>query len=109
MNPDAPPPFSTIDSTDKPTCGHGFEQLPAPDDGDVFVDFEGHPFWRADAGLFFLFGLLERDDTTSPGLYRTWWAHDPKRKRRPSTALVAYFTTAVATHPQHARLPLQPH
>ena len=36
----------------------GFELLPEPDDGDVFLDFEGHPFWRPDAGLFFLFGLL---------------------------------------------------
>ncbi len=32
--------------------------MPAPDDGDVFLDFEGHPFWRAARGLFFLFGCI---------------------------------------------------
>ena len=31
--------------------------LPEPDPGDVYFDLEGHPFWTASAGLFFLFGL----------------------------------------------------
>ena len=55
---DEPPPWRMIEPTDDPVWGRGFGLMPEPDDGDVFLDFEGHPFWRADTGLFFLFGLL---------------------------------------------------
>ena len=46
-----PPPHRMIEASDDPVWGRGFEQLPEPNDGDVFLDFEGHPFWRADTGL----------------------------------------------------------
>ena len=68
---DDPPPFellavpvveSTTDEVRTATTTVGFAAMPAPDDGDIFLDFEGHPFWRADVGLFFLFGWIERDD-----------------------------------------------
>ena len=56
--PGAPPPWRTArrraDAAQR-------DRLPAPDDGDVFLDFEGHPFWTPADGLFFLFGLLTRD------------------------------------------------
>lgn len=73
--PESSPPFRLIDPGDDPIWGHGLEQLPQPDDGDVFLDFEGHPFWRADTGLFFLFGLLEQDGNRQWS-YREWWAHN---------------------------------
>ncbi|MCU1361229.1 MAG: hypothetical protein JWN99_2518, partial [Ilumatobacteraceae bacterium] len=53
----------------------GFLAMPEPDDGDVFLDYEGHPFWRADSGLFFLFGLLMRS-ADGPWRYSARWAHD---------------------------------
>ena len=46
--PDDPPPFRLIEAGDDPTWGHGLELLPEPDDGDVFLDFEGDPFWTAE-------------------------------------------------------------
>jgi predicted RecB family nuclease len=58
---EGPPPYRVVPAGEDPEWGRGFEKLPRPDNGDVFIDFEGHPFWRADAGLFFLFGLLEHD------------------------------------------------
>ena len=70
--------------------GRGLEELPAPDDGDVFLDFEGHPFWRADTGLFFLFGLIERDDD-GEWTYRTWWAHDLQQEATAARSWSSYL------------------
>lgn len=68
----------------------GFAALPEPDDGDVFLDFEGHPFWRADVGLFFLFGLIEREDEA--WVYRASWAHDKAAEAKATAELVRYLT-----------------
>ncbi len=80
-----PPPWSPVprapgnelDETADPVVPEltGFAALPAPDDGDVFLDFEGHPFWKADVGLFFLFGLIERD-AAGEWVFEEFWAHD---------------------------------
>ncbi len=85
---DARPPFELIEPGDEP-WGHGFETLPQPDDGDVFLDFEGHPFWRADTGLFFLFGLIEQSD--GQWRYRCWWAHNPDQEAEAVDELVDYL------------------
>jgi uncharacterized protein len=90
LQPDDPPPFSMLTPGEDPVWGHGLEQLPRPDDGDVFLDFEGHPFWRADTGLFFLFGLLQRD-TDGRWRYRRWWAHDQQQEAAAVKALVDYL------------------
>ncbi len=55
--PDAPPAFRPVPPGEDPVWGHGYANLPEPDPGDVYFDLEGHPFWTASAGLFFLFGL----------------------------------------------------
>ena len=99
QDPTAAPPFSIVHPSDDPTWGRGFEHLPEPNGGDVFLDFEGHPFWRADAGLFFLFGLIERDEDGSWD-YRTWWAHDLDEEAAAVTALVAYLTERRRDHPE---------
>ncbi len=83
------PPFELIEPGEPP-WGRGFENLPQPDDGDVFLDFEGDPFWRADTGLFFLFGLVER--TGGQWQYRCWWAHDSAQEGASVEALVDYLT-----------------
>ncbi|MEW2481735.1 TM0106 family RecB-like putative nuclease [Mycobacterium sp. NPDC049093] len=87
---EVPPPFSIVPPSEEPVWGRGLEEMPAPDDGDVFLDFEGHPFWRADSGLFFLFGLVERDDK-GDWSYRTWWAHDLKQEAVAVRELVHYL------------------
>ena len=40
----------------------GFRLLPRPDDGDVWLDLEGHPFYETARGLEYLFGCCYRDD-----------------------------------------------
>lgn len=85
---DVRPPFELIEPGDEP-WGHGFETMPEPDDGDVFLDFEGHPFWRADTGLFFLFGLIEQSD--GRWQYRCWWAHDPSQEATAVRDVVDYL------------------
>lgn len=84
------PPFLLIEAGEEPGWGHGLALLPEPDEGDVFLDFEGHPFWRPDAGLFFLLGLIER---TPLGAweYRTWWAHDRAQEGAAVAGLIAYL------------------
>lgn len=95
---DDPPPFELIEGGDDPAWGHGFEMLPAPDDGDVFLDFEGHPFWRASTGLFFLFGLIEQDGAGA-WTYRAWWSHDLAQEGEAARALVEYLVARRQQHP----------
>ncbi|MET0579283.1 MAG: TM0106 family RecB-like putative nuclease, partial [Ilumatobacteraceae bacterium] len=106
-HPDAPPPFELVaESTGalnaaSETEAVGFAAMPAPDDGDVFLDFEGHPFWRADVGLFFLFGWIEQvvtsgsgtDVTTSTGEweFKALWAHDQADEAAATKQLVDYL------------------
>lgn len=110
--PEASPPLFEIspteraavsDADDLDTKPAGFAALPAPSSGDVFLDFEGHPFWTAEAGLFFLFGLIER---TEPSLEKNpksataedddwqfveWWAHDSAEERDATAEVVEYL------------------
>ncbi len=93
------PPFELIDAVvksddnpagDVPTPQLiGFAALPEPDDGDVFLDFEGHPFWQADVGLFFLFGLIELNDRE--WAYKTFWAHNQAEEAQATAELVAHL------------------
>lgn len=83
-------PFSLAESEDDETkWGLGLQKLPRPDDGDVFIDFEGHPLWRPETGLMFLFGLLEFVD--GRWSYKAWWAHDKQSEIDSASAFVAYI------------------
>ncbi|MGY6499926.1 MAG: TM0106 family RecB-like putative nuclease [Acidimicrobiales bacterium] len=96
--PDDPPPFQLIEPSEDPTWGKGFTLLPEPDEGDVFLDFEGHPFWRADTGLFFLFGLIHR---AADGRwdFRAWWAHDQDEEAVATQALIEFIAARRAQYP----------
>ena len=75
-------------------------RVPEPDEGDVFLDLEGHPYWRADTGLFFLFGALVRDPDADGGwTYRAWWAHDEAGEARAVDALIAWLAERRLAHP----------
>ncbi len=74
-DPDRPPPFRLTEAERRPVWGRGLELLPEPDDGDVFLDFEGDPFWTVESGLFFLFGLIARD-ADEAWAFEARWAHD---------------------------------
>jgi len=80
----------------------GFAAMPEPSPGDVFLDFEGHPFWTADSGLFFLLGLIERTESSLVGdasvagedsdwHFVEWWAHSGEEERDATVALVEYL------------------
>ncbi|MGV1004858.1 MAG: TM0106 family RecB-like putative nuclease [Candidatus Nanopelagicales bacterium] len=62
-------------------------RLPKPDDGDVFIDFEGHPFWSIERGLFFLFGILRRTDA-GDWTFDDHWAHTEIDERAAAAALI---------------------
>lgn len=98
QNPDGTPPFLLIEPGEDPVWGHGFEQLPLPDPGDAFLDFEGHPFWRPDRGLFFLFGYLIAD-ADGRWSYHALWAEDEADEGDRVQELVAFLTQRRSTHP----------
>jgi len=83
---DGTPPVDDLDAPDP----IGFAALPAPDDGDVFLDFEGHPFWHADAELFFLFGLIERS-SAGEWEFKAYWAHDKAEEAAATKALIDHL------------------
>ena len=91
-------PHELIEVGDDPSLGHGFERMPRPDGGDVFIDFEGHPFWRPDTGLFFLFGLIEREESGTWS-YRDRWAHSPEEEATAVEELIGHLTLRHKAHP----------
>jgi predicted RecB family nuclease len=105
--PDEKPPFELLEtraSTD-PLADDldardqiGFAALPAPDDGDVFLDFEGHPFWHADAELFFLFGLIERSPAGA-WEFKGFWAHTKQDEAVATKALIDHLAERRAQFP----------
>jgi predicted RecB family nuclease len=91
-------PHELIVVGDDARLGRGFELMPKPDNGDVFLDFEGHPFWRPDTGLFFLFGALEHGDTGA-WKYQAWWAHNPDEEAIAVVELIDYLTERRGRYP----------
>jgi len=96
--PEQSPPFELVDVSDDPVYGHGFELMPEPDGGDVFFDFEGHPFWTARDGLFFLAGLYLRG-ADSAWSYDPRWAHDLDEQAEMIRELVEFFAARRAAYP----------
>ncbi|GEK22921.1 TM0106 family RecB-like putative nuclease [Cellulomonas xylanilytica] len=77
--------------------------LPAPDAGDIFFDFEGDPLWTddtvaddepADWGLEYLFGVVEPD-----GTFRPFWAHDRAQEKQAFVDFLAYVQQRRTAHP----------
>ncbi|MCH8611697.1 TM0106 family RecB-like putative nuclease [Arsenicicoccus dermatophilus] len=72
--------------------------IPAPDEGDIFFDFEGDPLWAGDEtdaqGLEYLFGVVETD-----GTFRPFWAHDRAQEKAALLDFLAYVEERRAHHP----------
>jgi uncharacterized protein len=92
-----PPPFRPIAAVDDSPWGHGFGQLPEPDDGDLFLDFEGHPFWTAKRGLFFLFGYISNDG--DGWAFHQLWAHDEDEEKARVEELIHAIAARRAQYP----------
>lgn len=98
LHPDDLPPFRVVERGEHPTWGRGFEAMPEPATGDVYLDFEGHPFWRADTGLFFLLGLIAQE-ADGEWRYHAWWAHDQDSEAIATRELVEWLVARRATFP----------
>jgi predicted RecB family nuclease len=94
-----PPAFEFIAVSEDPVYGHGFEFLPEPDNGDVFFDFEGDPFWTPQHDLVFLVGLLYQD-ATGGWIYDDRWADDLASQQSMIKGLVEFFATRAEQYPR---------
>lgn len=97
-DPNEPPRFRVIEGGDDPTWGHGLDLLPEPDEGDIFLDFEGDPFWTVESGLFFLFGLVARDNDGT-WTYEARWAHHRAGEEHATGDLIDFLQRRRSAHP----------
>ncbi len=98
-HPDAPPLFELIAPSEDPIYGRGFELMPEPDDGDVFFDFEGDPFWTPQSELMFLAGLYyTADDGT--WVYDERWAHSLHDQQVMIRGLMEFFRDRRERYPR---------
>ena len=81
----------------EPDCG--YDLLPEPCDGDIYLDLEGDPVWRPDRSLVFLFGWIERD-ASGEWQYETIWAHDEASERAAYDDLVSRIRARRTQHPE---------
>lgn len=98
QRPNEPPAFELVEPGEDPVFGHGFQFLPAPNEGDVFFDFEGHPFWTPQHDLFFLSGLYLRA-TDGEWSYDQRWAHTLEQQERMVRNLVEFFAERRREYP----------
>ena len=71
--------------------------LPELNDHDIYLDFEGHPFWQIEHGLIFLFGYLEKRE--GEWEYKEVWAHDKDEEKEKATELVDFFRERFKNNP----------
>ena len=95
-------------------AGKGLARLPAPDAGDVFLDFEGDPFVPApdgsDGGLEYLLGFAHCDDGRTWD-YRALWALDRAAEKRALETFVDFVSERLQRHPDlhvHHYAPYEP-
>lgn len=72
--------------------------LPETTEHDIYLDFEGHPFWEIEEGLIFLFGFIEKEE--NEWKYVAHWAHDKAEEKRQATSLIDYFYKKFQEHPE---------
>lgn len=87
-----PPAFELRDAEP----GKGFGMLPAADDGDVFYDIEGDPYYPG--GLEYLHGLWLRQDGV--WVFRAFWAHDRDAEGRAVADLLTFLVDHLRRHPR---------
>jgi uncharacterized protein len=75
--------------------GKGFGILPAPDDGDIFYDIEGDPYFPG--GLEYLHGLWFRE--AGEWVFRAFWAHTREDEGRAVSELLAFLVDHMGRHP----------
>ena len=99
LTPNQPPAFELIEMSDDPQYGHGFEMMPEPDEGDVFFDFEGDPFWTPQSELMFLAGLYYR--VNGEWHFDDRWAHSLADQRTMLHDLITFFAHRRTIFPEY--------
>ncbi|WP_116947727.1 TM0106 family RecB-like putative nuclease [Jiangella endophytica] len=84
------PPYELVTPVE---VRRGLALLPDPDDGDLFLDLEGDPFF-GDHGLEYLWGVSDAQDG-----FTSWWAHDPLAERRAFEHVVDHLMAAWRARP----------
>ena len=79
-----------------PEPGRGFALLPEPDDGDLFYDIEGDPYYPG--GLEYLHGVWYRD--ARDWRFRAFWAHDRQAEGELVAELLAFLVDHLQRHPR---------
>lgn len=77
-------------------AGRGFALLPAPDDGDLFYDIEGDPYFTG--GLEYLHGVWFR--ANGEWEFKAFWAHDRAAEGHAVEQLLIFFTEHLKAHPK---------
>ncbi|MBX3098686.1 MAG: TM0106 family RecB-like putative nuclease [Salinibacterium sp.] len=87
--PDEPPPFVMF-------APELIGDLPVPDPGDIFFDFEGDPLYREEAtwGLDYLWGLVDRNEQ-----FTAFWAHDFEAEKVALEEFLAWVGERRARYP----------
>ena len=76
-----------------PHCG--FALLPRPDEGDVYFDMEGDPYFTPDTGLEYLFGVyLPKEDG-----YVGFWARSLAEEQKAASDLIEFLRERRRQHP----------
>jgi uncharacterized protein len=86
-----PPSFELRDAEP----GKGFGLLPAPDDGDIFYDIEGDPYFPG--GLEYLHGLWYRE--AGDWTFRPFWAHTREDEGQAVANLLTFLVDHMRRHP----------
>lgn len=76
--------------------GKGFGLLPEPDEGDLFYDIEGDPYYEG--GLEYLHGIWFRQD--GEWKFRPFWAHDREAEGRAVADLLDFFVERLTRYPK---------
>ncbi|ATY30605.1 TM0106 family RecB-like putative nuclease [Sphingomonas psychrotolerans] len=76
--------------------GKGFGLLPEPDEGDLFYDIEGDPYYEG--GLEYLHGVWFRQD--GEWAFRAFWAHDREAEGRSVAELLDFFVDHLRRRPK---------
>jgi uncharacterized protein len=86
-----PPSFELRDAEP----GKGFGLLPAPDEGDIFYDIEGDPYFPG--GLEYLHGVWYRQG--GEWVFRAFWAHTRDDEGRAVADLLTFLVDHMRRHP----------
>ncbi|MGP9527134.1 TM0106 family RecB-like putative nuclease [Glutamicibacter sp. AOP5-A2-18] len=77
-------------------------ELPAPNPGDIFFDFEGDPLYQEPSdgswGLEYLFGVVEHD--SGEPVFRPFWAHSRAEERQAFLDFISYVQERRQRFPQ---------